>query len=87
MSPTASENLLQDIEQEMTLPTGCNCLELRFVNYVIDLLSFYAIIIGFIFLIALSAYGTKVFHGIGEACPTYQTLYCCMYCMASTCWS
>ncbi len=60
MSPTASENLLQDIEQEYTSQKDAT-VELRFVNYVIDLLSFYAIIIGFIFLIALSAYGTKVF--------------------------
>ncbi|AXY76905.1 hypothetical protein D3H65_24240 [Paraflavitalea soli] len=63
MSPTASENLLQDIEQEYTSHQDAT-VELRFVNYIIDLLSFYAIIIALIFLIALSAYGTKVFQAL-----------------------
>lgn len=60
MSPTASENLLHDIEQEMHYEQDATP-KLRFVNYIIDLLSFYAIIIAFIILIALSAYGSRVF--------------------------
>lgn len=61
MTPTANENLLQDIEQEILCQQDATP-KLRFVNYIIDLLSFYAIIIALIFLIALSAYGTRVFH-------------------------
>ena len=60
MSPTASENLLQDIEQEYTSQQDAT-VELRFVNYIIDLLSFYAIIITLIVLITLTAYGPRVF--------------------------
>lgn len=60
MSPTASENLLQDIEQEYTSQQDAT-VELRFVNYIIDLLSFYAIIITLIILITLTAYGPRVF--------------------------
>jgi uncharacterized RDD family membrane protein YckC len=63
MSPTASENLLQDIEQELSSQQDAK-VELRFANYVIDLLSFYAIVIIAIFLIALTAYGTRVFQVI-----------------------
>ncbi|WP_315819493.1 RDD family protein [Paraflavitalea speifideaquila] len=63
MSPTVSENLLQDLEQELTSPQDAKA-QLRFVNYVIDLLSFYTIVIICIILIALTAYGSKVFQVI-----------------------
>lgn len=59
----ASENLLQDIEQELASQQDAKA-ELRFVNYVIDLLSYYAIVIVFVLLVAASAYGSKVFEAI-----------------------
>ena len=65
MSLTANENLLQDIEQEMLSQQDAKT-ELRFVNYIIDLLSFYAIVIALIFLVALSAYGSSVFNIIAR---------------------
>lgn len=62
---TANENLLQDIEQEMTSQEDATA-PLRFINYIIDLLSFYAVIIALIILIALSAYGSRVFEAIED---------------------
>ncbi|MDF2186857.1 RDD family protein [Paraflavitalea sp. CAU 1676] len=63
--PAASENLLHDIEQEMASQQDAKA-ELRFLNYVIDLLSFYAIVISGVFLVALTAYGGKVFQVIAS---------------------
>lgn len=63
MSLTANQNLLQDIEEEM-LSRKDATIKLRFVNYIIDLLSFYAIIITLILLVALTAYGSRVFQVI-----------------------
>lgn len=59
----ASENLLEEFEQDTRIQQDA-ASELRFVNYIIDLVSFYAIVIGLFFLIALSAYGTKVFQAL-----------------------
>ena len=63
MTRNTNVNLLQHIEQELVsqqeAPPG-----LRFVNYIIDLLSFYAIIIILILLIALTAQGSWIFHVI-----------------------
>lgn len=63
MSLTASENLLQDIEQEILSQQDATT-QLRFVNYIIDLLSFYAIIIVLVLLTALTAYGGRIFQVI-----------------------
>lgn len=63
--PAASENLLQDIEQELSSQQDAK-VELRFLNYIIDLISFYAIVIAGVVLVALTAYGGEVFEMIAR---------------------
>ena len=63
MTRTGNVDLLQDIEQEIMSRQEAPP-HLRFVNYIIDLLSFYAIIITLIILLALTAYGPRIFQAI-----------------------
>jgi uncharacterized RDD family membrane protein YckC len=63
MHQPANVNLLQDIEQEIMSRHEAPP-QLRFINYIIDLISFYAIIITLMLLIALTAYGSPIFQAI-----------------------
>lgn len=58
-----SENLLQDIEQELVIRQDAKPV-LRFINYLVDLLSFYALLVVAILLIALTGYARPVFAAI-----------------------
>jgi uncharacterized RDD family membrane protein YckC len=62
---TQDPNLLQDIEQEMLCQQDATT-ELRFVNYIIDLLSFYALVIILLLIVALSAYSSSLFIAIDK---------------------
>lgn len=59
----AKQDLLEDIEDDLQIQRDATS-ELRFVNYIVDLLCFYAVMVGFFFLIALTAYGPNVFQAI-----------------------
>lgn len=54
---------MQDIEQELDICQDAKPV-LRFINYVVDLLSFYALLVVTILLIALTAYGPQIFAAI-----------------------
>ncbi|MBO9564792.1 MAG: RDD family protein [Niastella sp.] len=65
MPHPSNVNLLQDIEYEMMSRQEAPP-QLRFVNYIIDLISFYAIIITLIVLMTLTTWGSMIFQAIDK---------------------
>lgn len=68
MRPKTEHDLLQDIEKDV-LQRDANT-GLRLANYVIDLFSFYALIIVAVLLVALTARGTSLFRAIENMSDT-----------------